>query len=109
MIKQMQRWQAITCRAVAPTAQTAPDNTSPDQRGWKTFEHFAPLLHLPAAGELIVSGIFQVFHETERYGPPMHVEMYNGVSPMALIITKAWIKIDSHWGCMVAAIVSLPE
>lgn len=80
MRKQMQRWQAMTCSAVVQTAQAAPENTSPDQRGWKACEHIAPLL--PAVGELIVSEIIQVFHA--GYVPPMHVGMYHGVSLMAL-------------------------
>lgn len=55
---------------------------SPDQWGWKTREHFLPLLHIPALGQPFVSEITQPFHA--RYVPPMYVEMHCGGCLLAL-------------------------
>lgn len=69
-------------KALAQTAQAALANGSPDQSRCKARENIAPLLHIPAIGELFVSEMTQPFHA--MYVPLMDVDMYGGGSPVAL-------------------------
>lgn len=53
--------QALGCRVLLQTVQTAPANGSPDHLVRKMGEHVVPLFLVPSIGKLQVSNIIQPF------------------------------------------------